>query len=325
MGVRDEGWFGQPIVARPEARQTLLLFGADGHPAPWPFARWRRSTRVARRRQVERALPEVDRAALTDKRRPIRLEYARNADQDSPAAVHVQWIVGSVRVVLVERNLIVDFDWMCVDCHMDSERLQLCHELEVEVGDRARDQRHTAGAAVGGRGGQLVFDQVEVDLEDTLADRNHRGGQPPSRHRECDTPPFIEKWRELELHLADDLQPHVQRRERGLPVLVRQRWPHWIIVSSSHRAAPPLLIQNSAPTVTAILLIESSCMSQVIDPTTTNRCPPQEPSPPGGNFSFANIRRRNIAAETGTTDPHSPTPGDGSAKGRQAEPGAVSS
>ncbi len=161
----------------------------------------------------------MDRAALTDERRPIRLEYARNADQDSPAAVHVQRIVGSVRVVLVERNLIVDFDWMCVDCHMDSERLQLCHELEVEVGDRARDQRHTAGAAVGGRGGQLVFDQVEVDLEDTLADRNHRGGQPPSRHRECDTPPFIEKWRELELHLADDLQPHVQRRERGLPVL----------------------------------------------------------------------------------------------------------
>src|SRR6266536_5624336 len=100
-------------------------------------------------------------------RSPIRLEYARNADQDSPAAVHVQRIVGSVRVVLVERNLTVDFDWMCVDCHMDSERLQLCHELEVEVGDRARDQRHTAGAAVAGRDGQLMFDRVEVDLEDT--------------------------------------------------------------------------------------------------------------------------------------------------------------
>src|SRR5262252_8695233 len=53
VGVRHEGWFREALIARPEAGQCLLLLCAERHPAGWPLARRRRSTRIARGRQIE--------------------------------------------------------------------------------------------------------------------------------------------------------------------------------------------------------------------------------------------------------------------------------
>ena len=87
---------------------------------------------------------------------------------------------------------------------------------------------------------EAVIEEVEVDLEDPVVERDGAGGQPPGGDREADFPPLVEEGHELQLDLAHDLGPHVQGVERVLPRLIRQSRP---ILGLSARwrstAAPP--------------------------------------------------------------------------------------
>jgi hypothetical protein len=114
-----------------------------------------------------------------------------------------------MEVVLVKGNGVLHLHRAGRDPHVDSELLQGCHELVVEVGYRAREQEQGARGAVVEADIQAVVDQVEVDLEDAAAEGDGGGGQAPCCHHEAHVPPFVEEGHELQLNLADDLGPHV--------------------------------------------------------------------------------------------------------------------
>src|ERR1700694_3411678 len=118
--VGDERWLRELVIAWPEAGQGLLVVGAQRHPACWPRATRRRPARETRSREVERAPPELDRAALADERRTVTLEHASDAQQNMPPAGHVQRVVVSVLAVLFKRDAVIDLDWMGIDLHLDA-------------------------------------------------------------------------------------------------------------------------------------------------------------------------------------------------------------
>src|SRR5712692_11532404 len=140
-----------------------------------------------------------------------------------------------MHLVVFKGDAVVDLDRMGIDLHLDAKRLQDGHELEVEVGHRARDQRHAPGASVTDVNRQAMVDEVEVHLEHALAEWNRRGAQPTRGDCKRDVPPLIEEWRKLELDLADDLRPHMECCAGWLPVGVRQGRPYGIVVCSLSR------------------------------------------------------------------------------------------
>ena len=79
------------------------------------------------------------------------------------------------------------------------------------------------GVAVGDS--EAMLHEVEVDLKRSVAVRDRRGRQAARRDVQRHLPPVIQRRREREADLADDLGPQVQRRDRGLPVTPRELRP----------------------------------------------------------------------------------------------------
>ncbi len=69
---------------------------------------------------------------------------------------------------------------------------------------------------------QPVIEEVELDVEGLVAIGDRRSRQPARRQVKRHFPPMIDVRREFQPHLADDLQPHVQRRAGRLPIGNRQ-------------------------------------------------------------------------------------------------------
>ena len=126
-------------------------------------------------------------------------------------------VVRGVPFVLVERDRVGDLDRMRRDGDIHTPAPEPRHELAVEPRDRARLERHREGAGVAVGHRQSVVDEVEVDLES----RSPYGigeSSGPRGHIERHMPPVVERRRQGQPDLADDLEPHMQRRNRGLPV-----------------------------------------------------------------------------------------------------------
>ena len=113
-------------------------------------------------------------------------------------------------MILVEGNGILHLDRVGRDRHPKPQGVQRCHELLIEVGDRAGKQGDGPGGTIADMDIQPVVDEVEVDLEDPAAEGDGRGGEPAGRDGEGDLPPFVEERDKLQLHLAHDLGPHVE-------------------------------------------------------------------------------------------------------------------
>jgi hypothetical protein len=66
-----------------------------------------------------------------------------------------------------------------------------------------------------------MIEEIEIELEGAIAERNWRRGQPPRRHKEHNVPGMIEPGRLREADLAHDLRPEMQRRIGLLPGSIR--------------------------------------------------------------------------------------------------------
>src|SRR4030095_5368794 len=82
-----------------------------------------------------------------------------------------------------------------------------------------------AAAASAGVEAQPVLEEVEVDLERAQPGRQGAGGDAARRHEQRDVPRVVEPRPAHQAHLADDLCPQVQRRQRVAPGLERQGRP----------------------------------------------------------------------------------------------------
>ena len=185
----------------------------------------RRSAREARRRQIETAPEEVDRAGLADEAGLEALQHAVGLAHRPPQQLRVARVVRAMPLVLVERNGVSDLDRMGRDGDVDAAASKPRHELAIEPrdGTRLEDHREGAGVAVGDV--QTVLDEVEIHLERSVPVRDRRGRQAAGGHVQRHVPPVVERRRQSEPDLADDLDPPVQGRDGRLPVPPGQLGP----------------------------------------------------------------------------------------------------
>ena len=130
-----------------------------------------------------------------------------------------------MHAILGEADRIRDLHRNRPDLHGDAEPFERRHQVAVEVGDRAGDERQASRRAVGATDDEHVVDEVEDDVERAPLVRNRGGGEATRRHVERHVPPMVLLRGERHPHLADDLRPHVERGVRVLPARERQRRP----------------------------------------------------------------------------------------------------
>ena len=132
-------------------------------------------------------------------------------------------------VILVEADRVGDLDRHRPDPHLQAERAQPGHDLGVEIGDRTGPQWQRLAPAVAGVDAQRVVDEIEIDLEGQAAIRHRRGGQPAAGHIERHMPPMVDRGRQREADLADDLGPQMQGGAGVLPLRIGQGGPTTIL------------------------------------------------------------------------------------------------
>src|SRR5579859_302252 len=103
--------------------------------------------------------------------------------------------------------------------------MQERHQLVVEIGHRARNERHGAYDALAGVKKELVVDKVKRDLKGIMPEGDRSGGHATRCNVERCVPPMIDVGMQFEFDLADDLHPHMDRAIGLLPLGERQSGP----------------------------------------------------------------------------------------------------
>ena len=93
--------------------------------------------------------------------------------------------------VLIESDGIRNFDRHMPDLHFNSQRTQGRHELFVELGHRARDERDDLACSVAGPDDQVVIDEIEFHFEHTPLVGNCGSSKAPGADIERNFPPVI--------------------------------------------------------------------------------------------------------------------------------------
>ncbi len=176
-------------------------------------------------RQIHRAPEEVDRADLAHEPGPEFGQDPIRGEQLPPEQVRVLGAVGCVLGVGLERDGALDLPRLGPDGDLQVEFAQRRHGLAVELGDRFRRQGDPPLVAAAGPDVQLVFAEVELDVERTPVVRDQRGGQAACGDVERDLPPVVDHRRHRQSDLAHDLSPHVQRVAGIGPLPHEQRRP----------------------------------------------------------------------------------------------------
>ncbi|MBI4266710.1 MAG: hypothetical protein HY657_20270 [Acidobacteria bacterium] len=134
-------------------------------------------------------------------------------------------IVRAVHLVLLEGDRVGDLIRLRHDRDGPVERARRVHDAAVEGGHGLRLERHGGDAPVARLDDQPVVDEVEADFERAPAVWDRRGRQAARRHVERGVPGMIDRRAVPQPDLADDLQPHVERRVRVAPGVERQARP----------------------------------------------------------------------------------------------------
>ena len=134
-------------------------------------------------------------------------------------------IVAGVAGVLLEGDGVGHLLRRRVDLDLDPERIQARHQLVVEVRDAARIEGDELARSFTGDDGEIVVDEVEIDLEDAAAEGERPRGKAARGEVEGGVPELILERGELDIELADDLGPHVQGFPRVGPGIEGQRRP----------------------------------------------------------------------------------------------------
>ncbi len=179
----------------------------------------------ARHREVEAPPEEVHRAHLAPVTAPELLEHAVGLDQRQEEPVGGFRIVRPVRPVLVEGGLVLDLVRLPMDPHLEAEGRQALEDLSIEVRDRLRLEGDALLGPVARLHAQNMLDEVEVDVDRSIAERYRRRTEAARRHVESDVPGVVDPGRSGEPDLPDDLGPPVERRAGVLPALVGDSRP----------------------------------------------------------------------------------------------------
>ena len=134
--VGEEGRVRRPRVARPEAAAELLLVAADARDHVRVRRRRHRTAGEARRREVERAPPELHRRRLAAEARTVLAEHRLHGEQRAPEARDGGAVVGRVHRVLGERDRVRDLGRQRRDLDRHAGPLECRRQLRVEARHR---------------------------------------------------------------------------------------------------------------------------------------------------------------------------------------------
>jgi len=130
-----------------------------------------------------------------------------------------------VLAICRERRDVRHLDGHGPDPWRDVQPAQHLAILAIEISDRHRRQGERPSLTIGRARNELMVDEIELDLERSLANRHGRGTKPSRRHVEHDLPTMILHRRERESRLPDDLHPPMERGVGVLPLPERQLRP----------------------------------------------------------------------------------------------------
>ena len=88
-------------------------------------------------------------------------------NENAPESIRVLRIVGAVSEIAVERHGGRDLLGLEIDFDRDAERSQSLEYASIEAADRLRSQRTADPGAFACRNPELMFAEVELDIEDT--------------------------------------------------------------------------------------------------------------------------------------------------------------
>src|SRR5262249_23281026 len=152
-------------LARPEARAAALVAVALGvRPARIARHRAGRSggaaPREARDGEIEAAPEEVDGAAFAEEPRAEFTEHAECRQHRATEALRGVGVVGAVRLVLVERDRVLDLGGPRADRRGELELVERRAHGAVEVRDRAWAQLDGTAPTVARREHRAVIDEI---------------------------------------------------------------------------------------------------------------------------------------------------------------------
>src|SRR5579883_285796 len=125
----------------------------------------RRSAGEPSDRQIEAAPEEMHRAALADEARTKILQNRAGRNENAPEAMRILGIVRFMHFVLRERNRVSDLVRAGMNLYLDTERIELSHQLAIKLGHAPRRQIHSLYGAFAGFDDQLTRDEIEPDFE----------------------------------------------------------------------------------------------------------------------------------------------------------------
>src|ERR1051325_1098575 len=169
IGIGIERGLAKTAIAGPKPRTADLVrirLAIDRIRNVW-VAGWRRRAAAgkARHREIEAAPEEMHRADLAGEAGAEGREDLIDFGKRAPEAGALLRVVGGVNAVLIQPDLIGDFDRYWPDMDVDTERVQSTHEFGVELRDRVRREGDAIAAAVAKIDAQHVIDKIEIDLE----------------------------------------------------------------------------------------------------------------------------------------------------------------
>src|SRR5215218_2517096 len=179
-------------------------------------------------------------------------------------------IIARVARVFLERDWVRYLLRRGVDLDLDAENPQARHHLIEEVRDAAGIQRNKLDRSFKGADSEIVVDKVELDLKGATAERERPRGQTAVGEMQSGVPELVLKRSELDIELADDLGPHVQRFPRvgpgfkgqgGPTLFIRERGLHGTIRDrhSAPQGSRPLASTSEGPRWPAARGILSTC------------------------------------------------------------------
>src|SRR5262249_9810112 len=154
--------------------------------------RWCGAPGEARHGKIETAPEEVYGAGFAGEAGAEFLEHSIDLQQHAPEALRINRIIGFVNRVAAEIDRVRNLTGEGVDLQPYAELAQHRHGSFVELGDGHRFQHELRRLAVAGGEGQAMLDEVEADLEHTLAVRNRRRGETARIHIKRHMPGMIE-------------------------------------------------------------------------------------------------------------------------------------
>jgi hypothetical protein len=175
--------------------------------------------------EIKAAPEQVHRTDFAPKTRPEFLEHVINCDKRAVKARYCVCIVRTRGGILGKWYRFLQFVRAAVDLRIAAELLNHPGKLAVEIGDRHWLESKAPGCPSGTMPVHPVINEIEYNLDASVAVWHQRRRQPTRRDVRGRMPGMINPWATDQAVLAHNLQVKVQGSRRGLPFGERNVWP----------------------------------------------------------------------------------------------------